>query len=142
MYQAHFGGLFLFETNYFITKEPKMGKRNKRARTLLKKMSILNQIPDAATAKRYGIEEQVNARIRVEEENSLRIQKLKEAQEAEERAAKLKAEQEAKKATEAKKEAELKAKKLKEAKSKTTKAPAIKKTKTSRRRTKPSSSNE
>ena len=96
-----------------------MGKRNKRARTMLKKMSILNQIPDTATAKRYGIEEQVNARIRVEEENSLRIQKLKEAQEAEERAAK-----------------------LKEAKSKTTKAPAIKKTKTSRRRTKPSSSNE
>ena len=78
-----------------------MGKRNKRARTLLKKMNILNEIPDLQKAKKYGIEEQVNARICIEEENSVRIQKLKEAQEAEAKAAELKA----------KKEAEAKAKK-------------------------------
>jgi ribosomal protein L21 len=98
-----------------------MGKRNKRARTLINKMNILNQIPDAETAKKYGIEEQVNARIRVEEENSLRIQKLKEAQEAEAKAAKLKAEAEAaelRAKEEAKKEAELKAKKEAELKAK------------------------
>jgi len=88
-----------------------MGKRNKRARTMLKKMSMLNEIPTADAARKYGIEEQVNARILLEEENSVRIQKLKEAQEAEERAVKLKAEQEAKKVAEAKKQAELKAKK-------------------------------
>ena len=98
-----------------------MGKRNKRARTLLKKMSILNEIPSPEMARKYGIEEQVNARILLEEENSLRIQKLKEAQEAEERAAKLKAEQEAKKAAEAKKQAELKAKKDAEVKLETPK---------------------
>jgi len=86
-----------------------MGKRNKRARTMLKKMSILNEIPDIQTAKKYGIEEQVNARIQLEEENSLRIQKLKEAQEAEEQAIKLKAEQEARQ----KEAAELKKNKLK-----------------------------
>ena len=85
-----------------------MGKRNKRARTLLKKMNILNEIPDLQKAKKYGIEEQVNARICIEEENSVRIQKLKEAQEAEAKAAELKA----------KKEAELKAKKEAEAKAK------------------------
>ena len=110
-----------------------MGKRNKRARTMLKKMSILNEVPSPEVAKKYGIKEQVNARILLEEENSLRIQKLKEAQEAEEKAAKLKAEQEAKLEAEkaaklkakvqeakdrAKKEAEFKAKKEAEAKAK------------------------
>ena len=93
-----------------------MSKRNKRARTLINKMNILDQIPDIETAKRYGIEKQVNARIRVEEENSLRIQKLKEAQ----------------KAAEAKKEAELKAKKEAEPKVKKATTP---KTKTRRTRT-------
>ena len=119
-----------------------MGKRNKRARTMLKKMSILNEIPDATTAKKYGIEEQVNARIRVEEENSLRIQKLKEAQEAEQRAAKLKAEAEAAKkdAMEdaAKKEAELKANQCEVKLDKTTKKTTTSKPKvTKRRRTRP-----
>ena len=90
-----------------------MGKRNKRARTMLKKMSILNEIPDIQTAKKYGIEEQVNARIRLQEENSMRIQKLKEAQEAEEQALRLKAETEARRKEAAKKAAENKKKQLK-----------------------------
>ena len=76
-----------------------MSKRNKRARTLINKMNILDQIPDIETAKRYGIEKQVNARIRVEEENSLRIQKLKEAQKEAELKAKKEAEPKVKKAT-------------------------------------------
>jgi hypothetical protein len=35
-----------------------MGKRNKRARTILKRMSMLGEVPSLDTARRYGIEKQ------------------------------------------------------------------------------------
>ena len=40
-----------------------MGKRNKRARTLLKRMSILGEVPSLETARRYGIEKEVQAEL-------------------------------------------------------------------------------
>ena len=91
-----------------------MGKRNKRARTILKKMSILGEEISLETARRYGIEKQVQADLDrrqaiIDEENRIKA-------EAE---AKLIAEEKAKAEAKAKKEAEAK-KKTAAAKKKTT----------------------
>ena len=40
-----------------------MGKRNKRARTLLKRMSILGEVPSLETARRYGVEKEVQTEL-------------------------------------------------------------------------------
>ena len=87
-----------------------MGKRNKRARTMLKKMSILGEEISLETARRYGIEKQVQADLDrrqaiIDEENRIKA-------EAE---AKLLAEEKAKAKAAAKKKAEEEAKKKKEA---------------------------
>ena len=90
-----------------------MSKKDKRLRTILKRMSILGEIPSPETARRYGIQKEVQAEIdrleaiRLAEE--VEKQKAEEAErkkrEAEE--AKRKAEEDAKrKAEEAKKKAE------------------------------------
>ena len=91
-----------------------MGKRNKRARTLLKRMSILGEVPSLEIARRLGIEKDVQAEldkreaIAREEENKRKA----EAQRlAEEKAKKLAAE----KAKEEKAKAEAKKKKAAEA---------------------------
>ena len=92
-----------------------MGRRSKRKKIILRKLNAGQQVPDQELIR--------NGLGRIVEENSVRIQKLKEAQEAEEKAAKLKAEAEAAKLKakeEAKKEAELKAKKETEVKTKKT----------------------
>ena len=82
-----------------------MGKRNKRARTILKKMSILGEEISPETARRYGIEKQVHADLDrrqaiIDEENRIKA-------EAE---AKLIAEEKAKAEAKKKKEAEAKKK--------------------------------
>lgn len=82
-----------------------MGKRNKRARILLKKMSILGEEISPETARRYGIEKEVQADLDrrqaiIDEENRIKA-------EAE---AKLLAEEKAKAEAKAKKEAEAKKK--------------------------------
>ena len=91
-----------------------MGKRNKRARTLLKRMSILGEVPSLETARRHGIEKDVQAEldkreaIAREEENK---RKAEAKRLAEEKAKKLAAE----KAKEEKAKAEAKKKKAAEA---------------------------
>ena len=95
-----------------------MGKRNKRARTMLKKMSILGEVPSLETARRYGIEKQVQADLDrrqaiIDEENRIKA-------EAE---AKLLAEEKAKAEEEAKKKAAAEAKKKKEEEAKKKAAP-------------------
>ena len=65
-----------------------MGRRSKRKKLILRKLNAGQEVPDQDLIR--------NGLGRIVEENSIRIQKLKEAQEAEERAAKLKAEAEAK----------------------------------------------
>ncbi len=90
-----------------------MGRRSKRKKLMIRKLNAGQEVPDQDLIR--------NGLGRVVEENSVRIQKLKEAQEAEAKAAKLKAEAEAaelRAKEEAKKEAELKAKKEAEAKAK------------------------
>ena len=87
-----------------------MGKRAKRARTLLKRMSILGEAPSLETARRFGIEKEVQAELDrrqsiIDEENRIKA-------EAE---AKLLAEEKAKAKAAAKKKAEEEAKKKKEA---------------------------
>jgi len=82
-----------------------MGKRNKRARILLKKMSILGEEISLETARRHGIEKEVQADLDrrqaiIDEENRIKA-------EAE---AKLLAEEKAKAEAKAKKEAEAKKK--------------------------------
>lgn len=82
-----------------------MGKRNKRARTILKKLSILGEEISPETARRYGIEKKVQADLDrrqaiIDEENRIKA-------EAE---AKLLAEEKAKAEAKAKKEAEAKKK--------------------------------
>ena len=64
-----------------------MGKRNKRARTILKQMSILGEVPSLEVARRFGIEKEVQAEIdkreakleaerkRLEEENRKALEK-------------------------------------------------------------------
>jgi len=72
-----------------------MGKRNKRARTLLKRMSILGEVPSLEIARRLGIEKDVQVEldkreaIALEEENK---RKAEAKRLAEEKAKKLAAE--------------------------------------------------
>ena len=78
-----------------------MGKRNKRARTLLKRMSILGEEISLETARRYGIEKKVQEDLDrrqaiIDEENKIKA-------EAE---AKRLAEEKAKQEAEAKKKAD------------------------------------
>jgi len=95
-----------------------MGKRSKRARILLKKMSILGEEISLETARRFGIEKKVQADLDrrqaiIDEEN--RIKAEAEAKKlAEQKAAEKKRLAEEK----ARKEAEAKAKKEAEAKKK------------------------
>jgi|TARA_B100000282_G_scaffold292142_1_gene265406 colicin import membrane protein len=91
-----------------------MGKRNKRARTILKQMSILGEVPSLEVARRFGIEKEVQAEIDKREA----IEKAKQEAEAEKQRlieeAKKKAEAEKKRKAEAarkKKEAAEKKKK-------------------------------
>lgn len=82
-----------------------MGKRNKRARTILKKMSILGEEISPETARRYGIEKQVHADLDrrqaiIDEENRIKA----------EAKAKLLAEEKAKAEAKKKKEEEAKKK--------------------------------
>ena len=82
-----------------------MGKRNKRARILLKKMSILGEEISLETARRYGIEKQVLADLDrrqaiIDEENRIKA----------EAKAKLLAEEKAKAEAKKKKEEEAKKK--------------------------------
>jgi len=101
-----------------------MGKRNKRARTLLKRMSILGEAPSLETARRFGIEREVQAELDrrqsiIDEENRIKA-------EAE---AKRLAEEKAKAGEEAKKKAAAEAKKKKEAEAKKKAAPKRRATK-------------
>ena len=85
-----------------------MGKRNKRARTMLKKMSILGEEISLETARRYGIEKQALADLDrrqaiIDEEN--RIKAEAEAKRLAEEEAKKKKEAEAKKKAAPKKRA-------------------------------------
>ena len=95
-----------------------MGKRNKRARTMLKKMSILGEEVSLETARRFGIEKQVHADLDrrqaiIDEENRIKA-------EAE---AKRLAKENAKAEEEAKKKAAAEAKKKKEEEAKKKAAP-------------------
>ena len=92
-----------------------MGKRNKRARTMLKKMSILGEEISLETARRYGIEKKVQTDLErrqaiIDEENRIKAEaeakRLAEEKEKAEEEAKKKAAAEAKK----KKETEVKKK--------------------------------
>ena len=100
-----------------------MGKRNKRARTILKRMSILGEVPSPKNARRLGIEKQAQAELDrrqsiIDEENRIKA-------EAE---AKRLAEEKAHKEAEAKAQAEAE-KKRKAAAAKKKKTTAKKKTK-------------
>jgi len=105
-----------------------MGKRAKRARTLIKRMNMLGEIPNPDVARRFCIEKEVQAEIDIREAKEAEARRLVEEAERKEREteeAKRKAQQEAKrKAEEAKKKAEA-AKKRKAAAAKK-KAEAIK----------------
>ena len=81
-----------------------MGKRNKRARTILKQMSILGEVPSLDTARRYGIQREVQAEIDKREAEAAEVRRIAEEAERKEREvleAKQKAEAEAKKKAEA-----------------------------------------
>ena len=101
-----------------------MGKRNKRARTILKQMSILGEVPSLETARRYGITREVQTELDrrqsiIDEENRIKAQ-AEEKRLAEEKARK---EAEAKAAAAKRQKAEeAKKKKATTAKKKTTKA--------------------
>ena len=112
-----------------------MGKRNNRARTILKQMSILGDGPSLETARRFGIEREVQAELDrrqsiIDEENRIKAES-EEKRLAEEAA---KAEVEAKRLAEekAKQEAEAKAKAAAEKK---TKAAAAKKKAATKKKT-------
>ena len=90
-----------------------MSKKDKRLRTILKRMNLLGEIPSPEVARRYGIEKQVQAEI--DRREAIRLAEAEEKRKAEEakrkkreaEEAKRKAEEEAKrKAEEAKKKAE------------------------------------
>ena len=90
-----------------------MSKRDKRLRTILKRMNLLGEIPSPEVARRYGIEKQVQAEIdrreaiRLAEAEEKRLAEEAERKKREAEEAKRKAEEEAKrKAEEAKKKAE------------------------------------
>ena len=110
-----------------------MGKRNKRARTLLKRMSILGEVPSLETARRFGIQNEVQIELDrhqaiIDEQERVKAE-AEEKRLAEEKAAKAAeekrlAEEKARKEAKAKAEADKK-RKAEEAKKK--KAPAAKK---------------
>ena len=102
-----------------------MGKRNKRARTLLKRMGILGEVPSLETARRYGIEKDVQSEldkrqaIALEEENKRKAEAQRLADEKAKKLAAEKAKQEKAKAeAKKKKAAEAAKKKAAEAKKK------------------------
>ena len=102
-----------------------MGKRNKRARTLLKRMSILGEVPSLETARRHGIEKDVQVEldkreaIAREEENKRKAEAQRLAEEKAKKLAAEKAKQEKAKAeAKKKKAAEAAKKKAAEAKKK------------------------
>ena len=81
-----------------------MGKRSKRARTILRRMSMLGEIPSLDMARRYGIEREVQAQIdikRAAEAEAARIIEEQELLRQQQLEAKLKAEEEEKKKLEA-----------------------------------------
>lgn len=81
-----------------------MGKRNKRARTILKRMSMLGEVPSLDTARRYGIQREVQIEIDKREAEAAEVRRIAEEAERKEREAleaKQKAEAEAKKKAEA-----------------------------------------
>ena len=80
-----------------------MGKRAKRARTLLKQMSILGKIPSIEVARRFGIQEEVQ----------VELDKIAAVKQAEEDKLRLAIEAKAKAAVEAKKKAAVEAAKAK-----------------------------
>ena len=89
-----------------------MGKRNKRARTILKRMSILGEVPSLETARRYGVEKEVQAELDhrqsiIDEENKIKA----EAEEKARKEAEAKAEAEKKRKAEAAKKKKAAAKK-------------------------------
>lgn len=108
-----------------------MGKRNKRARTILKRMSILGEVPSLETARRLGIEKQAQAELDrrqsiIDEENRIKAEAEAKRLAAEKAAEeKKRAEEKARKEAEAKAKAEAEKKKAADAKKK--KAPAAKK---------------
>ena len=81
-----------------------MGKRTKRARTILKRMSMLGEVPSLDTARRYGIQREVQIEIDKREAEAAEVRRIAEEAERKEREAleaKQKAEAEAKKKAEA-----------------------------------------
>ena len=99
-----------------------MSKKDKRLRTILKRMSILGEIPSPETARRYGIQKEVQAEIdRLE---AIRLAEEVEKQKAEE------AERKKREAEEAKRKAEEDAKRKAEAAKKRKAAAAKKKAQT------------
>ena len=81
-----------------------MGKRNKRARTILKRMSMLGEVPSLDSARRYGIQREVQIEIDKREAEAAEVRRIAEEAERKEREAleaKQKAEAEAKKKAEA-----------------------------------------
>ena len=87
-----------------------MGKRNKRARTILKKMSILGEEISPETARRYGIDKQVQADLDrrqaiIDEENRIKAEAKAKLLAEEKAKAKKKKEEEAKKKAAPKKRA-------------------------------------
>lgn len=95
-----------------------MSKRDKRVRTILKRMNLLGEIPSPEVARRYGIQKQVQAEI--DRREAIRL-----AEEAEKRKAE-EAERKKREAEEAKRKAEEDAKRKAEA-AKKRKAAAAKK---------------
>ena len=59
-----------------------MSKRDKRVRTILKRMSILGEIPSPEVTRRYGIEKQVQAEI--DRREAIRLAEEAEKRKAEE----------------------------------------------------------
>ena len=95
-----------------------MGKRNKRARTLLKRMSILGEVPSLETARRHGIEKDVQAELDkreaiVREEENKRKAEAQRLADEKAKQEKAKAEAKKKKAAEAAKKKAAEAKKKK-----------------------------
>ena len=101
-----------------------MGKRNKRARTILKRMSMLGEVPSLDSARRYGIQREVQIEIDKREAEAAEVRRIAEEAERKEREA-LEAKQKAE--AEAKRKAEAEAKKKAEAARKRKEAAAKKK---------------
>ena len=106
-----------------------MGKRNKRARSLLKRMSISGEIPSLEVARRFGIEKEVQAVLDEQAAEQAKIEAEAKAKAEAEAKAKAAAEAKKKKAAEAaaKKKADAEAKKKAEVKKKAAKVKQAKK---------------